>query len=103
MRVLSISLTRKVLPFFRFLLTAAAVFVVTFIQIKSLTVVGEKFKARLRMDMFANTLTLDNSYFDKEENSSGALASRLAADTQLVASGYGGGFAVLVRPATTAR
>ncbi len=55
------------------------------------------------MDMVANTLTLDNSYFDKEENSSGALASRLAADTQLVASGYGGGFAVLVRPATTAR
>ena len=101
--MLSISLTRKVLPFFRFLLTAAAVFVVTFIQIMSLTVVGEKFKARLRMDMFANTLTLDNSYFDKEENSSGALASRLAADTQLVASGYGGGFAVLVRPATTAR
>jgi ATP-binding cassette subfamily B (MDR/TAP) protein 1 len=51
--------------------------------------------------MFANLVTLDMGYFDQKSNGTGAMASRLAADTALVAAGYGGGLAMIFQAMTS--
>ena len=78
-----------------FLILMVVIFGATFMMMFLLAKVGEKFKAHLRSEMFDNLITLDMSYFDSKENGTGAMASRLASDTTLVAAGYGQGFAMI--------
>jgi ABC-type multidrug transport system fused ATPase/permease subunit len=68
-------------------------------QNRALITLAEKIKAGLRVSMFSNVLKQDLRFFDSAENSSGAIASRLASDASLVASGYGMTYAALLQAA----
>lgn len=84
-----------------FIIIMVAIFVATYTMMLLFARVGEKFKAHLRTEMFSTLVTLDMGYFDAKSNGTGAMASRLAADTALVAAGYGGGLAMIFQAITS--
>ena len=67
-----------------------------FIQVYFLSVAGAKLTSRLRQLTFENILKMDISWFDKPDNSSGALTSRLASDASLVEGALGQRLAVII-------
>eukprot|EP00850_Spirogloea_muscicola_P019763 SM000198S05334 [mRNA] locus=s198:71017:85178:- [translate_table: standard] len=60
---------------------------------------GERLTKRVRELMFAAILTRQVGWFDKDENSSGAVASRLASDATLVKAAAGDRLALLLQNA----
>ncbi|KAJ0852005.1 putative Type I protein exporter [Helianthus annuus] len=50
------------------------------------TLMGERLTTRVRLSMFSAILTNEVGWFDKDENSTGSLMSKLAADATLVRS-----------------
>ena len=84
-----------------FIIIMVAIFTATYTMMFLFARVGEKFKAHLRTEMFSTLVTLDMGYFDAKSNGTGAMASRLAADTALVAAGYGGGLAMIFQAMTS--
>ncbi|KAM3576986.1 hypothetical protein VYU27_001127 [Nannochloropsis oceanica] len=67
-----------------FPILAAVVAGATFTQLLAFTVMGERVTTRLRDMMFRATVRQDIAYFDKEENSTGAITARLATEVTLV-------------------
>jgi ATP-binding cassette subfamily B (MDR/TAP) protein 1 len=84
-----------------FIIIMLAIFFATYTMMLLFARVGEKFKAHLRTEMFSTLVTMDMGYFDEKSNGTGAMASRLAADTTLVAAGYGGGLAMIFQAMTS--
>ena len=84
-----------------FIALMVGVGVLTYGMSKLFAVVCEKFKCTLRVEMFGNILKQDIGYFDDEAHSTGAMASRLAADTTLVAGGFGQGYAMIYQAMTS--
>lgn len=58
---------------------------------------GEYLTKRVREQMLANVLTFEIGWFDREENSTGAICSQLAKDSNAVRSLVGDRMALLVQ------
>ena len=71
-------------------------FVLVFMQQFLLGIAGEKLTCRLRSLCFKSILQQDIQFFDKKENSSGILASKLASDATQVHNLLGPRFAVML-------
>jgi ATP-binding cassette, subfamily B (MDR/TAP), member 1 len=67
-----------------FLCLAMGVGLATFVQLYSFTVMGERLTTRLRDMTFTNVLRQDIAWFDREENSTGAITARLATEVTLI-------------------
>jgi ATP-binding cassette subfamily B (MDR/TAP) protein 1 len=67
-----------------FLVLSAAAFTVNFVQYAGFSWVGAKLTTRLRDLSFRALLRQEIAFFDKEENSTGALAAKLSEDAGLV-------------------
>ncbi|KAL7191798.1 hypothetical protein ACSBR2_023801 [Camellia fascicularis] len=69
---------------FAFLSFAVSVFITNVIQHYSFGVMGENLTKKVRESTFAKIMTFEIEWFDQEDNSSGALYSRLATDATMV-------------------
>ncbi|GMP33970.1 hypothetical protein CsSME_00007054 [Camellia sinensis var. sinensis] len=69
---------------FAFLSFAVGVFITNVIQHYSFGVMGENLTKKVRESTFAKIMTFEIEWFDQEDNSSGALYSRLATDATMV-------------------
>lgn len=67
-----------------FLILSIASFIANFAQIGLFRFAGEKLTRRLRDMSFRALLRQEIGFFDSEENSTGALTSKLAEDASLV-------------------
>lgn len=71
---------------FIFVSTALVTIFIYLLQHYFYTLMGERLIARVRLLMFSAILSNEIGWFDKEENSTGSLTSRLATDATLVRS-----------------
>ncbi|EFJ23178.1 hypothetical protein SELMODRAFT_103646 [Selaginella moellendorffii] len=65
---------------------AAAAFTVNLLQHYCLAVVGEHLTKQVRVKMLTSILSFEVGWFDKDENSSGMICSRLATDANMIRS-----------------
>ncbi|OVA09128.1 ABC transporter [Macleaya cordata] len=72
-------------------------FVVNLSQHYNFAVMGEKLTKRIRERMLSKILTFEIGWFDQDENSSGAICSRLAKDANVVRSLVGDRMSLLVQ------
>lgn len=63
---------------------AVAAFVVNTLQHYNFAVMGEYLTKRIRVNMLVNVLRFEVGWFDRDENASGAICSRLASDSNMV-------------------
>ncbi|XP_047337952.1 putative ABC transporter B family member 8 [Impatiens glandulifera] len=79
---------RKRIRTYCFIFTSLALisFVVNLLQHFNFAYVGERLTKRIRLKMLKNILTFETAWFDKEENSSGALSARLSDEASMVKS-----------------
>ncbi|KAH9309393.1 hypothetical protein KI387_037304, partial [Taxus chinensis] len=61
-------------------------FMVSFLQHYNFAAMGELLTRRIRLMLLRNILTLEIGWFDRDENSSGALCSKLGTDANMVRS-----------------
>jgi ATP-binding cassette subfamily B (MDR/TAP) protein 1 len=66
-----------------FLVLACFVALATFTQLLAFTIMGERLTTRLRNLAFENIMRQDIAWFDKEENSTGAITGRSPINTLL--------------------
>lgn len=83
-----------------FLVLAVAGFTTTFAQYAFFGIAGVKLTTRLRDMCFKALLRQEVGFFDKEENSTGALASNLAEDASLVQGITGPFFGAIIQAAS---
>lgn len=69
---------------YTFVAIAASAFTISVIQHYYFGIMGENLTKRVREIIFAKIMTFEIEWFDQENNSTGALCSRLATDTILV-------------------
>ncbi|KAL4559760.1 hypothetical protein LXL04_031905 [Taraxacum kok-saghyz] len=69
---------------YAFLAIAGFSFVIGVIQHYYFGIMGENLTKRVREAMFSKIMSFENEWFDQEQNSTGALCSRLASDTVMV-------------------
>lgn len=67
-----------------FVVLSVSAFLVTFGQVSSFSVSGERLTTRIRILTFKALMRQEVGYYDKEENASGIVAARLAEDAQLI-------------------
>ncbi|PWA56629.1 ABC transporter family protein [Artemisia annua] len=70
--------------------------VINIIQHYNFAAMGEQLTKRIRERMLSKILTFEIGWFDQDENSSGAICSRLAKDANVVRSLVGDRFALLI-------
>lgn len=63
---------------------AVAAFVVNTLQHYNFAVMGEYLTKRIRVNMLVNILRFEVGWYDRDENSSGAICSRLGSDSNMV-------------------
>lgn len=63
---------------------AVAAFVVNTLQHYNFAVMGEYLTKRIRVNMLRNVLRFEVGWYDRDENASGAICSRLASDSNMV-------------------
>ena len=63
---------------------AVAAFAVNILQHYNFAVMGEYLTKRIRVRMLTNILRFEVGWFDRDENSSGAICSRLGSDSNMV-------------------
>ncbi|CAN6861759.1 unnamed protein product [Brassica oleracea] len=80
-----------------FLGLAVFTFLFNIIQHYSFAYMGEHLTKRIREKMFSKILTFEVNWFDEEENSTGAICSRLAQEANLVRSLVGERVSLLVQ------
>ncbi|PWA74003.1 NHPM bacteriocin system ABC transporter, ATP-binding protein [Artemisia annua] len=69
---------------YTFVAIAASAFIVSVVQHYYFGIMGENLTKRVREIIFAKIMTFEIEWFDQENNSTGALCSRLATDTIMV-------------------
>lgn len=69
---------------FLFVVIAVAAFIAFSTQTISFEIAGERYTERLRGDMFRSLMRQEVGYFDQEENSVGALTTKIAVDAKNV-------------------
>ncbi|CAF1535771.1 unnamed protein product, partial [Rotaria sordida] len=69
---------------FLFLLLGALLFILRFFQYTAFAISGSKLTERIRSKAFACLLRQEVAYFDRPENSSGAICTRLSSDASAV-------------------
>ncbi|CAF1318246.1 unnamed protein product [Rotaria sordida] len=69
---------------FLFLLLGALVWILRFFQYTAFAIAGSKLTQRIRSKAFACLLRQEVAYFDRPENSSGAICARLSSDASAV-------------------
>lgn len=67
-----------------FVALAIASFIVNLLQHYNFAAMGELLTKRIRTNMLSNILTFEVGWFDQDENSSGAVCSRLATEANVV-------------------
>ncbi|CAN1726187.1 ABC transporter B family member 15 [Linum perenne] len=80
-----------------FLGLAIASMIVNVVQHYNFAYVGERLTKRIRERMFSKILTFEVGWFDQDNNSSGAICSRLAKDANVVRSVVGDRMALIVQ------
>eukprot|EP00253_Pinus_taeda_P023516 PITA_23516 len=79
-----------------FIALAVHVFAVNLVQHYNFAVVGEFLAKRIRQRMFSKILTFEVGWFDQDQNSSGAVCSKLAKEANVVRSLVGDRVSLLV-------
>jgi ATP-binding cassette subfamily B (MDR/TAP) protein 1 len=67
-----------------FMILAVAAFTVNILQHYNFAALGEYLTKRIRVNMLANILRNEVGWYDRDENSSGAICARLASDANMV-------------------
>ncbi|XP_002983357.2 putative multidrug resistance protein [Selaginella moellendorffii] len=85
---------------YAFLGLGVASFIVNIVQHCSFAALGESLTKRVREKLLASMLSFEVGWFDREENSTGALCSRLASDASMVRGLVGDRISLLVQTAS---
>lgn len=82
---------------FMFIVAALVTILIYLVQHYFYTLMGERLVVRVRLLMFSAILSNEIGWFDKDENSTGSLASKLATDATLVRSAIADRISTLVQ------
>jgi ATP-binding cassette subfamily B (MDR/TAP) protein 1 len=66
------------------MILSVAAFTVNILQHYNFAALGEYLTKRIRVNMLANILRNEVGWYDRDENSSGAICARLASDANMV-------------------
>ncbi|CAF3920069.1 unnamed protein product [Rotaria sp. Silwood1] len=80
---------------FLFLLLGTVLFVLRFFQYTAFAISGSKLTQRIRSKAFASLLRQEVAYFDRPENNSGAICTRLSSDASAIQEMTGARLGVL--------
>ncbi|CAK9263783.1 unnamed protein product [Sphagnum jensenii] len=80
-----------------FMVLSVAAFVVNILQHYNFAIIGEYLTKRIRVQMLANILRNEVGWYDRDENASGAISSRLASDANMIRSLVGDRISLLVQ------
>ena len=72
-----------------YIIMAFAAFFSSVLQFGGIAQVSERVSMRLRSDMFESIMRRDITFFDRDENATGALTTRLAEDSRTVSKASG--------------
>ncbi|KAK9383188.1 P-loop containing nucleoside triphosphate hydrolase protein [Kockiozyma suomiensis] len=84
-----------------YFMLACVEFIAYLISLLSLAIASKKLVRRIRLESFRQILRQDISYFDRDENTTGALTSTLSTDAQNVEGLSGATFGQILNSATT--
>ncbi|KAG0613585.1 hypothetical protein M758_6G113700 [Ceratodon purpureus] len=79
---------------------AVAAFVVNTLQHYNFAVMGEHLTKRIRVRMLVNILRFEVGWYDRDENASGAICSRLGSDSNMVRALVGDRISLIVQTAS---
>ena len=79
-----------------FLALACGMFILTVLKLLLLSFAGVKLATRIRTLVFQHIMKMDISWFDKPENATGALTTRLTADGALIEDALGDKMAIVI-------
>jgi ATP-binding cassette subfamily B (MDR/TAP) protein 1 len=80
-----------------FMILAVAAFTVNILQHYNFAALGEYLTKRIRVNMLANILRNEVGWYDRDENSSGAICARLASDANMVRALVGDRISLVVQ------